>query len=75
MSLISLKGNLKMLFPKQDALKMGFRTHEQALEWACRKHAFGGCFEEEVVLDNKGDRIYVAYWLPKNHPQLQNFAW
>ena len=64
-----------MIFPKKDALKMGFKTYEQALEWACRKHAFGGCFEEEVVLDNKGERLYVAYWLPKNHPQLDNFAW
>ncbi len=63
-----------MLFPKQDALKMGFKTYEQALEWACRKHAFGGCFEEEVVLDNKGDRIYVAYWLPKKSSTSTEFC-
>jgi hypothetical protein len=67
------KEKVKM-FPKKDALKMGFKTQEQALEWACRKHKFGGCFEEEETLHN-GERIYVAYWLPSNHPQLSNFAW
>ena len=64
-----------MLFPKHDALKMGFKTYEQALEWACRKSKFGGCFEEEVVLDAKGERIYVAYLLPSNHPLVSEFSW
>lgn len=66
-----------MTFPKETALSMGFKTYEQALDWACRKHAFGGCFEEDgkAAMDKNGNRIYVAYWLPKNHPQLSNFAW
>lgn len=65
-----------MLFPKHDALKMGFKTHEQALSWACRKSKFGGCFEEEeVVLNNKSERIYVVYWLPSNHDLVSEFAW
>lgn len=64
-----------MIFPKETALNVRFETHEQAVEWASAKHAFGGCFEKDETFDAKGKRIYVAYWLPKDHPQLQNFAW
>jgi hypothetical protein len=58
-----------MIFPKETAFNVGFTNEKQALEWAARKHAFGGCYEK--IADDK----YLAYWLPKNHPQLSNFAW
>jgi hypothetical protein len=57
-----------MLFPKSDALVMGFRTLEDAVTWATRKRKFGGCF------DQQGD-IFVCYWLPKDHPAVNEFAW
>ena len=57
-----------MLFPKQDALVMGFKTQSQAIEWATRKRKFGGCFEQQ------GD-LFVCYWLPKGHQEIANFAW
>jgi hypothetical protein len=58
-----------MLFPKETALKVGFDNETQALEWACRKSKFGGCYEK--IDDNK----YLAYWLPSNHPNLADFSW
>jgi hypothetical protein len=57
-----------MLFPKNDALKMGFKTQAEAIEWATRKRKFGGCFEQ---IDN----LFVCYWLPKGHQDISNFAW
>jgi hypothetical protein len=65
-----------MIFPKDTALSVGFKTQEQAIEWACKKHSFGGCFEfEKEFFNDKGEQLFLAYWLPSNHPQLANFAW
>jgi hypothetical protein len=58
-----------MLFPKDTAFKVGFTNEQQALEWACNKHKFGGCYEKV------GENQYLAYWLPKNHPLVSEFAW
>ena len=36
-----------MIFPKDTALSVGFKNQQQAIDWACKKHSFGGCFEFE----------------------------
>jgi hypothetical protein len=60
---------MKMLFPKHEAFNVGFDNETQALEWACRKSKFGGCYEK--ISEGK----WLAYWLPKNHPLISEFAW
>ena len=57
-----------MLFPKHQAIKFAVKTQEQAISMAMSKKKLGACFEE---IDN----LFIVYWLPKNHPQLANFAW
>ncbi len=57
-----------MLFPKKDALVMHFKTQAEAIEWVTRKRKFGACFETY-------HNLFVCYWLPKNHPAINEFAW
>ena len=57
-----------MEYPKSEAFKVETKDHSFAVKWATNKRKFGGSFEQ------KGD-VFVVYWLPKNHPQISNFAW
>jgi hypothetical protein len=57
-----------MIFPKKDALQMAFRTQEDALQWATKKRKFGGCFETY-------HNLFIVYWLPTNHPMINEFSW
>jgi hypothetical protein len=57
-----------MLFPKSDALVMHFRTLDEAVCWATKKRKFGGCFEPY-------HNLFVCYWLPTGHKDIENFAW
>lgn len=57
-----------MTFPKETAFNVMFRDLESATKWATNKRKFGGCFEQI----NGG---FIVYWLPKNHPEIANFAW
>lgn len=57
-----------MKFPKNESFNTVFKDLDSAVKWATAKRKFGGCYIKQ-------GNLYVAYWLPKNHPLINEFSW
>ena len=55
-------------YPKHESFNVGIKKLEDAIHVVNAKRKFGGCFEQV-------DEGFIVYWLPKNHPQIQEFSW
>jgi hypothetical protein len=55
-------------YPKHESFNVGIKNFEDVIKVATSKRKFGSCFKKV----NEG---FIVYWLPKNHPQIQEFSW
>ena len=55
-------------YPKHESFRVGIKNFEDVLGVVTSKRKFGGCYEQV-------EEGFFVYWLPKDHPRIQEFSW